>query len=189
MKVVRMQLTSGGAVPTPAQVFVDHSGRRRRWVRLAGVGVTAVCAGYIGIVVVGLSQTGVGPLEAVPEGGNGEIAGFQNSPATVPGLLAATGSPKAVNQGGHAAAPARRTVAPAAAATRTERTTTSKATTSKVTTSKVMAAPAPGSASSSPNDSSSSGAKGSTGSSGPGSKTGSSKATDSTGSGSRSRAI
>jgi hypothetical protein len=198
---VLRQMTIGAAVPTSAQVFVDDSGRRRRWVRLAGVGVTAVCAGYIGIIVVGLSQTGVGPLEAVPEGGNGAIAGFQNSAGTVPGLLANAGSPRAVSQGGHAAVPAHRVVAPAAAKTTTARTTAARTTTaptatartatSTAMTSKVVAAPAAGSASSSSKDGSgSSGAKGSTGSSGSGSKSGSSKgsskATDSTGSGSGS---
>jgi hypothetical protein len=57
------------------------------------------------IVVVGLSQTAVGPLIAVPADGNGLVAGFPDSSGTVPGLLAT---------GGSAAAPTSRR-APAAA--------------------------------------------------------------------------
>ena len=91
-----------------AQVFVDDSGRRRRWLRLFGAGTTTLCATYIGVVVFGLSQTGVGPLEAVPVGGNGEIAGFQASAGTVPGLLTVGAAPRATGQGGHATVPLRR---------------------------------------------------------------------------------
>ena len=75
-----------------AQVFVDDSGRRRRWARLAGAGVTALCAAYMGIVVVGLSQTAVGPLIAVPSDGNGRVAGFPDTSGIVPGLLATGGA-------------------------------------------------------------------------------------------------
>ena len=64
--------TSGGTAPTPRQVFVDDSGRRSRWAALAGAGVTVLCAAYIGVVALGLSQTEVGPLLAVPAGGNGQ---------------------------------------------------------------------------------------------------------------------
>jgi hypothetical protein len=76
----------------PSQVFVDDSGRRRRWMRLAGFAVTTLCAGYIGIVAVGLSQTQVGPLLDVPVGGNGLITGFPDTSGIVPGLLAGGGS-------------------------------------------------------------------------------------------------
>jgi hypothetical protein len=78
--------------PAAAQVFVDDSGRRRRWIRVAGSAVTVGCALYVGVVVVGLSQTAVGPLEAVPAGGNGLIAGFPGSADAVPGLLQAAGA-------------------------------------------------------------------------------------------------
>ena len=60
-------------------MFVDDSGRRRCWVGAAGAAVTALCGVYIGIVVIGLSQTAVGPLLDVPVGGNGMIAGFPSS--------------------------------------------------------------------------------------------------------------
>lgn len=76
----------------PSQVFVDDSGRRRRWLRLAGFAATTLCAGYIGIVAVGLSQTQVGPLLDVPAGGNGLIAGFPDISGIVPGLLASGGA-------------------------------------------------------------------------------------------------
>ena len=84
--------TSGGTAPAPRQVFVDDSGRRSRWAGLAGAGMTVLCAAYIGVVALGLSQTEVGPLLAVPAGGNGQVAGFPNAD-TVPGLLAAGGAP------------------------------------------------------------------------------------------------
>ena len=77
--------TSGATAPAPRQVFVDDSGRRSRWAGLAGAGVTVLCAAYIGVVALGLSQTEVGPLLAVPAGGNGQVAGFPNAD-TVPGL-------------------------------------------------------------------------------------------------------
>ena len=82
---------SGAVAPIPTQVFVDDSGRRGRWARMVGIGVTTLCAAYMGIVVVGLSQTAVGPLVPVPAGGNGQVAGFSNSQDTVPGLLATGG--------------------------------------------------------------------------------------------------
>jgi hypothetical protein len=82
----------GTSAVQPSQVFVDDSGRRSRWMRLAGYAVTTLCAGYIGIVAVGLSQTQVGPLLDVPVGGNGLIAGFPNTSGIVPGLLASGGS-------------------------------------------------------------------------------------------------
>ena len=59
---------------------------------MAGSAVTVGCALYVGVVVVGLSQTAVGPLEAVPAGGNGLIAGFPSSADAVPGLLQAAGA-------------------------------------------------------------------------------------------------
>ena len=82
---------SGAVAPIPTQVFVDDSGRRGRWARMVGIGVTTLCAAYMGIVVVGLSQTAVGPLVPVPAGGNGQVAGFSSSQDTVPGLLATGG--------------------------------------------------------------------------------------------------
>jgi hypothetical protein len=54
--------------------------------------VTVVCAGHIGIVAVGLSQTGVGSLLAVPAGGNGEVAVFPDTAGIIPGLLAGGGA-------------------------------------------------------------------------------------------------
>jgi hypothetical protein len=110
------------------QVFVDDSGRRRRWVRLAGAGVTTLCAAYIGVVVVGLSQTAVGPLIAVPSGGNGLIAGFPDTSGTVPGLLSTSGV-GAVRPVHRAPTPTSRPrAASAAAAARPARTAGSPAT-------------------------------------------------------------
>ena len=83
--------------------------------RLAGAGVTTLCAAYIGIVVVGLSQTAVGPLITVPSGGNGLVAGFPDTSGIVPGLLA-TGGPgtaRAGPPGAGAGHPVRRTARPA----------------------------------------------------------------------------
>jgi hypothetical protein len=69
-------------------VFVDDSGRRQRWVRVASTAATAVCLAYVGLVATDLVQTGVGPLIAVPASGNGLITGFPDSAGAVPGLLA-----------------------------------------------------------------------------------------------------
>jgi hypothetical protein len=97
------QVTSDARVSNPTQVFVDDSGRRGRWARLAGSGVSVLCAAYIGIVVVGLSQTAVGPLIVVPANGNGQVAGFPSPTGVLPGLLATGGTPNS-----RAAAPAGR---------------------------------------------------------------------------------
>ena len=98
-------------------MFVDDSGRRSRWAGWAGAVVTLLCAAYIGVVVFGLSQIEVGPLLAVPAGGNGQVAGFPNA-GTVPGLLA-TGGIRATRS--RPAAPVRKasTTAPAARKART----------------------------------------------------------------------
>ena len=77
----------GDGRAAPAQIFVDDSGRRRRWVRGASAVATAVCLAYVGLVATDLAQTGVGPLITVPIGGNGLIPGFPGTTSVVPGLL------------------------------------------------------------------------------------------------------
>src|SRR5580765_5580620 len=96
------------ASATPGQVFVDDSGRRRRWARFAGIGVTVVCAAYIGVVAFGFTRTDVGPLESVPAGNNGQIGGLGTSTG-VPGILSA---PNPIIQRGRVTEPKRRAPAP-----------------------------------------------------------------------------
>ena len=45
---VRLEVVAGRTAPS--QVFVDDSGRRRRWVRVASTAATAVCLAYVGLV-------------------------------------------------------------------------------------------------------------------------------------------
>ncbi len=79
----------GDAAALTEQVFVDASGRRRRWVRYCGLALVASCAGYIGIVVVALNETGVGPMTQLPDdNGNDQIPGLEQGSGVVPGLLA-----------------------------------------------------------------------------------------------------
>lgn len=76
-----------GIDPQRRPIFLDESGRRRRWVNRVGASMAVTCVAYAVVVAGEMAQTGVGPLAYVPAAGNGIIAGL---PATsgVPGLLA-----------------------------------------------------------------------------------------------------
>jgi hypothetical protein len=118
---------TAAAVVRPTQVFVDDSGRRRRWTRMAGAGVTALCATYVAIIGVGLSQTTVGPLIAVPVNADGPVAGFPDSSGSVPGLLATGGvtaaAPKAASTAKKASTAKPASTAKTAPTTKTAATT------------------------------------------------------------------
>ena len=55
-------LSVGAVVP----VFVDATGRRRRWVIGFGWLVALACVAYLGVIGVSMSGTSVGPLPALP---------------------------------------------------------------------------------------------------------------------------
>jgi hypothetical protein len=55
-------LTVGAVVP----VFVDTTGRRRRWVIGLGWLVALACVAYLGVIGVSMTGTSVGPLPNLP---------------------------------------------------------------------------------------------------------------------------
>lgn len=62
-------------------VFVDHTGRRKRWIRLSGYLLALLCVVYIVLVALGLSGTRVGPMVGIPNSaGRPVIAGLTEAP-------------------------------------------------------------------------------------------------------------
>ena len=55
-------LTVGPVVP----VFVDVTGRRRRWVIVFGWLVALACVAYLGVIGISMTGTSVGPLPNLP---------------------------------------------------------------------------------------------------------------------------
>ncbi len=55
-------LTLGPVVP----VFVDVTGRRRRWVIVFGWLVALACVAYLGVIGISMTGTSVGPLPNLP---------------------------------------------------------------------------------------------------------------------------
>jgi len=95
-------LSVGPVVP----VFVDATGRRRRWVIGFGLLVALACVAYLGVIGVSMSGTSVGPLPnlpSVPSRGvvfGSELAGLPEgaleSPFAPPAQVAAAPAPAAV---------------------------------------------------------------------------------------------
>jgi hypothetical protein len=86
----------------PDPVFVDHTGRRRRLIRGAGLAVGVVLVAYLGVLVVGLVSGSGAPLTpwpaakpSAPAGHRGSAARPDRSRPTVtgPAAVVAPGTP------------------------------------------------------------------------------------------------
>jgi hypothetical protein len=129
-------------------VFVDGTGRRRRFVTLLGWLVAVSCVAYLGVIGISMSGTSVGPLPEVPSVASNTVVfgsevdalpqGALEFPVAVPAVEPQAAAPVVAF-----ANPVKKAVvapAPSTALGSTKVTqpkaTTSKATTSKATTSK-----------------------------------------------------
>jgi hypothetical protein len=86
----------------PDPVFVDHTGRRRRLTRGAGLAVGVILVAYLGVLVVGLVSGSGAPLTpwpaarpSAPAGHGGSAARPDRSRPTVtePAAIVAPGAP------------------------------------------------------------------------------------------------
>ena len=142
-------------VESVVPVFVDGSGRRRRFVTLFGWLVAVSCVAYLGVIGISLSGTSVGPLPDVPSVASNvvvfgsEVDGLPQGALELPVPVAAVQEQavapvvalvnpvkvrKAVD-----AAPAPSTAFGATAKATQPKATTAKSTTAKATTSQPTA--------------------------------------------------
>jgi hypothetical protein len=126
-------------------VFVDGTGRRRRFVTLLGWLVAASCVAYLGIIGISMTGTSVGPLPEVPSVASNVVVFGSEVDALPQGALELPVPVPAVEpQADAPVAPIFNQVKTATSAeSTTSKSTTSKATAAKATAAQSTASPSP----------------------------------------------